>query len=456
VELKIDRHGLEARLAMAPVRKETGESAVPSVAEIEIFLKEKGVLVPLDRPSLEAGLARLAEGLSADPVVARGHPPAKGGDGYLEYLIDFDATIAPAAGEDGAVDLRASLIHNVAPGQPLAVIHPPKPGHPGFDVFRRLLPGLPGTPLDPKLGRNTQRSLHDPNLILASTLGHACIVDGVLEVQEFYLVDGDVDYNSGNVSFGKSVQVRGDVKAGFSLDAGGDVEVTGLVEDCNVKAKGGVLVRGGFTGQGKGFMQADGEITLGYVRNQQVRGEDSIRIQKEAVNSRMQSRRDITVNGLLAGGKAQARYAVECQVAGTETGTTTHLEAGHDYAVAEEMSGIRAEMEKMGKYAKRLEESLRQIHDIEKLNRSLEPWTIELLFELERMRGKVDAKIKEQRERFSTLDRQAWDPKDATITVHKKAFPGVVVKIGKDVMLVDKILSGPKTFYSKDGTIQIR
>lgn len=456
MDLKIEKGGLEARLALVPIRKETGGYLIPSIAEIEVFLKEKGVLAPMDITSLEAGLARLATGLAAEPVAARGIPPKPGQDGVLEYLIELDGAFTPAATEDGAVDLRASLIRNVTPGQPLAVIHPPKAGHPGIDVFRRVIAAEPGKALEPRLGANTERSANDPNLIVASTLGHARLVDGRLEVQEFYLVDGDVDYASGNVAFAKSVQVRGDVKAGFSLEAGGDVEVTGLVEDCIVKAQGKVRVNGGFTGQGKGMMQAKGEITLGYVRNQQVRGENAIKVLKEAINCRLQSRESVSVNGLLAGGKAQARFAIDCQVAGTETGTPTHMEAGFDYTVAEEMAEIRAEMETMGKYAKKLQDSLKQIQDMEKLNRGLEPWTIDLMFEMEKMRGKVDAKIRELRDRFSDLDRRASEPESATITVHKKAFPGVVVKIGREVLLVDEVLSGPKTFYAKDGAIQIR
>ncbi len=433
-----------------------GGYVVPSLAEIEVFLKEKGVQSPMDAAAVEASFERLANGLGAEPIASRGKSPLPGKNGWLEYLIDFGAGFSPLNSAGGSVDMRASIILNVNPGQPLAVVHPPTAGLPGIDVFGRLVGAEPGKVLDPRLGTHTQRSAHDPNLIVAETLGYARLADGVIEVQEFYLVDGDVDYASGNIAFGKSVQVRGDVKGGFSVDAGGDVEVTGLVEDCTVKAQGKIQVKGGFTGQGKGLVQARGEIQLGYVRNQQVRGESAIRIQKEAVNSRLQSRQSIHVNGLLAGGKAQARFSIECQVAGTETGTPTQLEAGYDYTVAEEITDLRGEMDKMGRYARKLEDSLRQIHDVEKLNRGLEPWTIELMFEMEGMRAKVDAKIKQLRERFSTLERQSSQPESATITVHRKAFPGVVVKIGKELFLVDEVISGPKTFYSKDGAIHQR
>ncbi|MDB5103478.1 MAG: hypothetical protein JWP91_1167 [Fibrobacteres bacterium] len=454
--MRIEKGGLEARLLLAPVRKETGDHLVPSLSEIEVFLKEKGVKAPADLASLEAAFARLAEGMNAEPIAARGTPPVPGKDGYLECLIDFSGGFAPATAEGGSVDMRSSVILNVDPGQPLAVVHPPSAGVPGLDVFGRLVASAPGKVCNPRLGNNTRRSEHDPNLIVADTMGHVRQVDGTIEVQEFYLVDGDVDYASGNIAFGKSVLVRGDVKAGFTVEAGGDLEVTGLVEDCSVKAQGILVVKGGFTGKGNGQMHAHGDIGLGYVRNQQVRGDASIRINREAVNSRLQARQSVIVNGLLAGGRAQARYSIECQVAGTETGTPTHLEAGFDYTIAEELSGIRGEMDKMGRYARKLEDSLRQISDVEKLNRSMEPWSIELMFELEGMRGKVDAKIRQLRDRFGHLESQATLTESATITIRNKAFPGVVMKIGKEMYLVDEVISGPKTFFAKDGAIHMR
>ncbi len=265
MELRVEKGGLEARLRLVPVKTETGGYVVPSLAEIEIYLKEKGVRAPMDVASVEAGFERLAHGLSAEPIAARGKPPLPGKDGTMEFLIDFGTGFVPPSAEAGAVDMRASLIRTVAPGQPLALVHPPTAGLPGLDVFGQMVASQPGKVLQPRLGANTMRSEHDANLIVAKTLGHARLRDGVVEVEEFYLVKGDVDYASGNVAFPKSVQVGGDVKAGFAVEAGGDVEIQGLVEDCSVKAQGKVLVRGGFTGQGKGVVQARGEISLGYL-----------------------------------------------------------------------------------------------------------------------------------------------------------------------------------------------
>ena len=457
--VKIDKGGLEARLILVPVPKEAPDTGFwrPSMAELELILREQGINAPIDQASMKSALEQVAEGLRVEAVAARGMAPKPGKDGWLEILVDLTGPIPPAQAEGGSVDFRSSsLIRNVNAGQPLAVVHPPAVGKTGLDVWGKILPSVPGRNYEPRLGANIKRASHDPNLLVSATDGHVRIREEILEVEECFLVQGDVAYASGNITFPKSVLVNGDVKAGFSVEAGGDVEIEGLVEDCIIKAKGKVLIRGGFTGTGKGLVEAKGEIAVGHLRNQVVRGEADVLVAKEAVNSRISSRGRVTVNGLLAGGKTQALKSITCQVIGTETGTPTLLEAGYDYALAEEMAAMRKELADMGRYAKKIEDGLRHLHDLEKLNRGLERWSIELVFEMERMKAKVDAKIVSLRSRFAELENQLDNETDAVIVVRKKAFPGTVIKIGHDVFRVEEPLDGPKSFRNKAGIIEMK
>ena len=454
--LRVEKAGMEAVLTLVPLSLETGGYHVASLGELEVWIREQGIQSDLDLSAIQYAIDKATEGLTADAVVSRAQPPQRGNDGYIEYLIDFGQALAPTVSDMGAIDLRASLIRYIQPGEPLAIIHPPDTGEPGQDVYGKPVAALPGKEFTPKLGANVQKSPNDANLVLSVSGGHARLVDGILDIQDFYQVTGDVDYGTGNVSFGKSVLIEGDVKAGFSVDSGGDLEVLGLVEDCQVKSQGKVLIKGGFTGQGKGLIQARGDVSIGYVRNQHVKSDRTILVLKEALNSRLQARFSVAINGLVAGGKVQARYAIECQIAGSDTGMSTELEAGFDFSTEEEMAGIRLEMEKMGTYARKLNESLRQIQDLEKLNRSLEPRSIELLFEMEGYRLKVEAKTKSLQERFSFLENLESDLDSACVTIHRMVFPGVAVKIGKEKYLVVEPMSGPTTFYAKDGEIKFR
>src|SRR2546423_5750556 len=113
MELRVEKGGLEARLRLAPVKTETGSYVLPSLAEIEVFLKEKGVKAPMETAAVAACFERLAHGLTAEPIAARGKPPVPGKDGTMEFLIDLEAGFVPPSADAGAVDLRASLIHTV-------------------------------------------------------------------------------------------------------------------------------------------------------------------------------------------------------------------------------------------------------------------------------------------------------------------------------------------------------
>ena len=431
-----------------------GGYSAPSLAEVRLRLREAGITAPADLPAVEAALRSAAEGRNTEVVAARGLAPKPGPDGYVEFLVDFGSPIPLNLFEGGQVaPMRSSLIRNVGRGQPLAVIHPPIPGEPGWDVFGKPLPCAPGKAAAQKLGINVVTAPHDPHLIIAAAEGHVRMQDGLLEVQDCLRIPGDVDNGTGNVSFAKSVMIAGDVKAGFSVEAGGDAEILGLVEDCLIRAEGKVFIQTGFAGQGKGLVQAKDEIWLGYVRNQPVKGGDRIVVGMEAVNSRLQARMAVIVKGHLAGGTARAGEFIECAVAGTENGAATLLEAGYDFEMAEEMEDIRAQMEKMARYSSKMEEGLEQVQDIEKLNRSLEPWTTELVFDMERMRAKVDAKLAILRHRLSGLEAGSAPTDRAKVIIHRQAYPGVMIRIGKHSMRLDEPLAGPMTFVLREEAI---
>lgn len=457
--VRIEKGGLEARIVLVPQEKDPPGSGFwrPSVAEIEVILREEGVNAPLDQAAVSQGLDMVANGVRVEVIVAKGRGPEPGKDGWLEVLVDLSGPIPPAQDEVGHVDLRStSLIRNVKAGQPLAMVHPPAAGKAGLDVRGKIIPSKPGKNFEPRFGANVQRAPQDPNLLVAATEGHARLQDGRLVVEECFQVGGDVDYASGNIAFAKSVQIAGDVKAGFTVEAGGDVEVQGMVEDCIIKAEGGVFIRGGFTGSGKGLIESKGEVTLAHLRNQTVRCESHLTVAKESINGRVQCRGKVVVNGLLAGGRIQAMLSIQCMQAGTETGTLTLLEAGFDYTAAEEMAAIRKELGEMGRYATKLEDGLKHLHDLERINRGLERWSIEMVFESERMKDKVDSKIAALRDRFSVLEDKAGDGQGAVIVVRKKAYPGTVIKIGPDMFRVEEVLEGPRSFRSRQGLIEMR
>ena len=55
-----------------------------------------------------------------------------------------------------------------------------------------------------------------------------------LNVFPVYEVNGDVDYNIGNIDFVGTVVIRGNILTGFRVKASGDIRVTGGIEGAEV------------------------------------------------------------------------------------------------------------------------------------------------------------------------------------------------------------------------------
>ena len=110
-----------------------------------------------------------------------------------------------------------------------------------------------------------------------------------VELSSLLEIPGDVDFSTGNIRFEGSVKIHGDVRSGFEVSADGSIEIDGAVENAILRAKGDITVKGGFVGTGKGLIQSDENVTVGYVRNQQIECNGSIFIRKEAVSCRLSS-----------------------------------------------------------------------------------------------------------------------------------------------------------------------
>ena len=109
----------------------------------------------------------------------------------------------------------------------------------------------------------------------------------------------------------------------------------------------------------------------------------------------------------------------------------------------------------MGRYAKKLDVGLKHLQNLDRLHRGLEPGSVGKLFEMERMKAKVEAKIVQLRERYSELEDRGLDVQGAVVVIRKRAFPGTVIKIGEDVFRVEAVLEGPKSFRVRQGLIEM-
>jgi len=73
-------------------------------------------------------------------------------------------------------------------------------------------------------GKNVEIS-EDGQSLIAGIDGQVNYIDGKVSVFANYEVPADVDNSTGNISFVGNVIIRGNVLSGFTVEAGGSVEV---------------------------------------------------------------------------------------------------------------------------------------------------------------------------------------------------------------------------------------
>jgi len=287
---------------------------------IEIGLEYSGIKYGI----IEENLDRIVEEWpDANKVlIAEGKAPRNGRDAIIRQEIEIKEDLAPEMDEGGVVDFKSlNLISMVTSGDVLQSRIPPTPGEPGYDVFGKEIPPVPGEDLSLGAGQNTTIS-DDNTKLLADASGF--ISKGPkdeLVIRPVYTVNGDVDYSTGNIKFNSDVIVKGDVRAGFSIDAGGDIHIYGTVEDAILTAGGNIQVNGGILSSGRTVINAGGDLVAAFLHNVVVETGGSCYIRIEALGSKVKAGKDFEVlrrDGRIVGGSLEVGGWVVTDIIGSE------------------------------------------------------------------------------------------------------------------------------------------
>ena len=188
-------------------RPPSANGADPNFDSIVGFLKANGVVYGIKEDAIREFTDHP---VYDNPVlVAEGTSPVNGSDARIIYNFEIDRTKIKLKEKNGRVDFKESnVIQNVVEGQALAKKVPPEDGRPGRTVTGKLLPANDGKDISFDLGKNVHLS-DDGVTALASINGQVVIVNGKINVEPVYVVEGDVNLKTGgNVIFLGTVIVR--------------------------------------------------------------------------------------------------------------------------------------------------------------------------------------------------------------------------------------------------------
>jgi uncharacterized protein (DUF342 family) len=176
---------------------------------------------------------------------------------------------------------------------------------------------------------------HDSNLLVAAIAGQPVQARGGMVVEPVYTVQ-DVDTGTGNVDFDGSVVIQGDVAAGMTVRASGDIEIGGTAEAASLEAGGNIVIKGGALGNpgqsGEYRIRCGASFSAAFAQKAHIEAGDSIFIDDAAMQCELTATNHVRVGGKkrghVVGGIARAMLSVTAKVLGAENRTRTRVEIG--------------------------------------------------------------------------------------------------------------------------------
>lgn len=378
-------------------------------------------------------------------ILAKGRDVVHGQDASIKYTFDLNKKQAPETKstnenekeEVKSVDFKElDWIVNVATDEILATKIPSVPGIDGMDIFGKVITAKAPKDVNLIAGKNTY--VTEDGLYLKSKIDGQVIQKGKsITVEPILNITGNVDYSTGNIDFLGTVIIKGNVVSGFSVKAGEDIYVEGLVEDCSLESQGKIVINNGILGNEEFLhtIYAKEGLKAQFIQHMKIKTDGIVEVSKHILHSYVEAGNKVICTsgtGKIIGGEVKAQKGIECNIAGGPFETPTKLILDIYTETVKEESEINKEM-------LILEENK---FKIEKLLKDVEPFKDSLA---EEMKAKTEEALKQMaainnryvvlQEKRTDIEEERQEIRNQQIKILNKIYPGVIVKIGREIYL---------------------
>ncbi len=421
-----------------------------SAAQILQELQAARVVYGIDH----AAIADLVDqGFGTGVCCARGKAPQDGTDAVLTYHIDIEAQGRPEEIDGDRVDFKnINKFLSVNADQLLLEKMPASAGIPGNDIFGNLIPAKHGKEIALPVGKNV--NVKDKLKLLAAIDGQLHIAHGRVGVLPLLEIKSDIDYDTGNIDFIGSVLVHGSLQCGFSIKAGGNVEIRGSVSGGVIEATN-ILVHKGIQGMNRSQLKAREDISALFVENASLFAGKNVTVSDVVMNSSLFAGLKVAVigrRGRIIGGRISAGEEICSKTVGNHTHLLTRLEVAGNPFLKDELDALRLSVttfDSLYQESKRLLGYLnvrgRENLDAEKQARHEKLSTQCVVLE---------EQLLETKERIADIEALLKSLKPGIIRVADVIYPGTQVSIGRLTRTMTDALQH-LSLYVHDGEIRI-
>lgn len=434
----------------------------PKVEEIQKALRSSGLKLVESFDTLVADAFAPFTGEMAQPLelrdllVAEGKVPEKGAAAEIKWFVEWERKKEVSMVEDQADYRDTGHIVQVKEGDPILQVTPATQGPEGVDVFGEAIPGLFGDPVPYQFGKNVELDASS-NILHALIPGEVRRDDEQLWVDSVYSVEGDVDFNVGNIDFAGDVRIGGSVQDGFVVKAKGDIKVFGSVLAATLEAGENLYIGEGATGHGKGSLSANGLIQAKYLNGVTVTAGGDLKVTNEVINCKTKVGGRATIErGSVVGGEFVARLGLETRSIGTQIAVPTVVRVGIDPQTDLRRQAILTRMKEINRQIERIYLNIKPFVEdpakVAKLPKQRKELVKQFLLEMAGLKAERDSHEKDLKE----LEIEEVAPDDLYVRVSKAIFGKTTIHIGRCSQAYPVEAYGPLTLIPDDVTGRLK
>lgn len=375
-------------------------------------------------------------------IIAKGTPPQNGEDGEIEYFFDTnsckDNSVRPKQNDDGSVDFKTlDLIRTVEKDQKLVQITPPTLGEPGQNVLGKAIRQTRGKNVKLPKGKNVYSS-PDKETLFASIEGQLIYEMNWINISETYVVEENAGIATGDIDFMGNVLVKGNVESGFTIKAGGNIEVLGFVEGATIIAGNNIVLRHGIQGMDKGKLVAGGNIVTKFIQNSVVEAKGSLHTEA-ILHSQVAVEDSVVVEnkkGLIVGGSVQATNLIMAKTIGSPMSTVTNVQISMSLSLHQRYKEVQTILEQKRKQLSQVDKNIRFIHEKIGKGEKISKDRLAQAKQMLTLQKQLQTDVKDLQEEYEKLNASLHGYKEGAIKVSDIMYPGVKITMGSAIKYI--------------------
>jgi uncharacterized protein (DUF342 family) len=375
--------------------------------------------------------------------IAQARLPVNGKDAEYVPLVKSEIIAPPDVDDHGVADMgNTHQFLWVDVGTPLMRHVPATKGEAGIDVTGEEIKPVSGKDAGfAKKLTGVVISVEDPHMLVAEIKGHPVFVKNGVNVDPVLHVD-NVDVHTGNIRFDGSLEVKGDVAVGMTIDVTGDVLIRGAVERASIKAGQNIRVGGGILG-GEDIegtdennleyrIDAGADIEAKFVNLSTLKAKNNIVVKEYIINSFVKAGNRLVLGqpngkGVLFGGKSEAVHRAVIKQVGNKTYMPTQLTVGQLSKIYTVYQQLKKEL------AARLNEIGQLESILEKVTQNniavFGKMSVDKTTKIENTIVAIKEKVSRIQQQLQALEPEIELQKKATIKVTRAIYPNAVLTI---------------------------